>query len=203
MEALAVQQQKPKPKAAKPAPAPQRPRLTLADLKPALAARQAEQHPSPESHAGATPVPPAKKQRTPAQQAKRRRQRQAQAARRAPKAAVEALTAELARRFPRVFGLQRKPLAIGVHRQIAVAMDCDKHVLSTALHLWCAHSAYLTALAHGTHRFALNGEIASAVLAPEREAAKARAQAAMAALRDRGFRVMAPSGKGHVMLRPT
>lgn len=194
MDALAVQQQKPKPK---------RSRLPLADLQPALAARQAELAPA----AAPAPQVKAKKQRTPAQQAKRRRQRQAQAARRAPKDAVLALTAELTKRFPRVFGLQRKPLAIGIHKQILVAMDCDRYVLSTALHHWCSHPAYLIALANGSARYALNGEPVSAVLTPEREAAKARLEAvnarAMAALRDRGFRVMAPSGKGHVMLRPT
>ena len=148
------------------------PRPTKPD-KPAKVAK-----PAPKPKAAPTPVARLPGGKTAAQIERRRRYRAKHAKPQPPWPEIAAMQAALAARYPAVFG-EARPLAIGIHHQIMAEMGGDRTTLSAALRYWVAQSAYLRAVASGTHRHGLDG-------APVAELNAAESADALKRLRDRG-----------------
>jgi sRNA-binding protein len=93
-------------------------------------------------------------------------------------AATAAITL-LAETFPRCFSVyegRRRPLKIGIHKDILAAVDgaLTPLELSKALRAYCANGAYLHSSREGAQRIDLDGNPAGIVTAEESQGAKAR-----------------------------
>lgn len=146
-------------------------RLTVADLKPAKP----------------KPVPEAPEGR-PADGLRRKRQRQRAKLAKAQAWAwpeAKALTVVLRGRYPALFSEPRKPLARGVHRQIAAELGCTLPVVSLAMRAWTGGVSYLRAMAAGGPRHTLDGSVCGEVTDIERAVAAVRLAAALEAKRQR------------------
>jgi sRNA-binding protein len=84
----------------------------------------------------------------------------------------------LAETWPRCFHVyekRRRPLALGIHRDIIAARpDIDIRDLSAALRLYVSNHRYLRACAEGADRIGLNGEAAGKVSAKDAASAAVR-----------------------------
>jgi ProP effector len=92
--------------------------------------------------------------------------------------AVIAVIALLAEAFPRTFSvweMRRRPLKIGIHRDIETALDgaITPAELHKALGTYCSNRAYLEHTLTGTLRLDLDGNPAGVVTAEEEARAKA------------------------------
>jgi ProP effector len=92
---------------------------------------------------------------------------------------VAAVIALLAETFPRCFSVyegRRRPLKIGIHKDILAAVDGALTLpeLSKALRVHCANGAYLHSSREGAQRTDLDGNPAGIVTAEESQRAKAR-----------------------------
>ena len=84
--------------------------------------------------------------------------------------AVAATIALLAERFPQAFvqyGAKRRPLKVGVHRDVVAALNgaIAPIELARALGVYCGNSGYLHNTRAGTPRIGLDGQPAGAVTA--------------------------------------
>jgi hypothetical protein len=165
----------------------QRRKLTIADLRPIQRIEapppmpeKAKAKPPKAAKPKPPPAPPrASGEKTAAQIARRKRYRRKHSAQPSwPE--IAAMHATLAEHYPAVFA-EARPLAIGIHRQILTELGCEREKLSAALHYWVAQSAYLRAVADGTHRHGLDG-------APVAELTEAERADATNRLRQRGQR---------------
>jgi ProP effector len=87
-------------------------------------------------------------------------------------AATQALIELLAEQFPRaffVFQRRRRPLKLGIHRDIIAALDgaITPEELSAALRYYVGNACYLRACRAGAERIDLAGEAAGAVTPEE------------------------------------
>jgi ProP effector len=107
---------------------------------------------------------------TPPAQAPNQAQRQA--------AAATQIIILLAQVFPRAFftyGGKRKPLKLGIHKDIlALKLGIAQRALSRALRAYCGNLGYLRASVTGAARIDLQGEPAGVVTADEAEHARQR-----------------------------
>ena len=93
--------------------------------------------------------------------------------------AVAAAIALLAELYPKCFSIyegRRRPLKIGIHKDILAAVDgaLTPLELSNALRVYCANGAYLRSSREGAQRIDLDGNPAGIVVAEEAQGAKAR-----------------------------
>jgi hypothetical protein len=90
---------------------------------------------------------------------------------------ISGLRMELMRRWPLAFNrLNRRPLKIGIHRDILAEIECDPFALNLVLRRWCGHTHYLSAVALGRCRHDLQGREVADLSPEEREAAQVRWQ---------------------------
>jgi hypothetical protein len=163
-------------------------RLTIPELKPISRIATPSMPPPPQPKplpkvAKPEPPPgpraPGEKTATQIERARRRRKNRRAKLPQVSWPEIAAVQTLLAARYPAVFGTECRPLAIGCHHQIMAETGCDRRTLSVSLHYWVAQSAYLRAVAHGTHRHGLDGK-------PVAELTEAERTDALNRLRDRG-----------------
>jgi ProP effector len=93
------------------------------------------------------------------------------------RARVLALIELLAERFPKCFAVyqaRRRPLKLGIHKDVVAVLDIDAAALSEALRCYVSASGYLYQCRVGAPRIDLNGEAAGEVTAGEAVASQAR-----------------------------
>jgi ProP effector len=92
---------------------------------------------------------------------------------------IGALITLLAERWPKCFSVyerRRRPLKIGIHRDVIAALgDAVTAIeLSSALGVYCANASYLRSMVPGTIRIDLDGNPAGAVTEDEAVGARGR-----------------------------
>ena len=101
---------------------------------------------------------------------------------------ISAVIALLAERWPKVFSVyeaRRRPLKIGIHNDLLMALGgaITPSELGVALRIYCNNRVYLGQLRTGAARIDLNGNPAGVVTAEEVEHVKARFAKAQIAAR--------------------
>jgi ProP effector len=83
----------------------------------------------------------------------------------------------LAERFPKCFVLyqwRRKPLKLGIHKDILAVLDIAPGDLSNAMRFYCGNEGYLRNTLKGAWRIDLDGNVPGTVTAEEEANAKQR-----------------------------